>query len=833
MPQLYLPRVGAFPIFPEDHIVTVAGTSTNLPITIKKNFLLKDQPAPNFILSDQMGRQCSLHDTIKLGRPIILFFFPLAGSPHCTQESCLFRDAIELTPIFNVLQAIVIGVSQDPPERAKKFTDLHRLSYPILFDHKRKVMEQYGVGRTTFGLLDNRATFIIDPSGIVRGLAEGVLNAIGHLQFAEKWLIRLEDELSERSKQYLEYVAKDGDMIANMDSENNKALQVVYGDQGTAKHGGIDGVPRYGAASVAPPISPISKRRMSMGERPSRGRTDARRDPVDNGNQEKNMWKNWRVLLSQLSSPDDVPPPIVTARVRQSSDTLAGRESYHASRLSKDAGWGAASNPTRTLSRRSKSPFGRRRTPRSSEHDSPPPLPRATATPPRSSNTHGAVAWEKSLDGGAAEGNKSEGQSVRNSISSTPPSSFGHARIGSQSSHHTVNSSPLVTVINSNSSSGHSRRPVSASPQIATVTSEVIMADGPITTRRTPRQISSPPLSPQRESMDTSHESRVESTSNAPLLSTLKQVDYESQHEAGPRRSSGPSDVPEDANPDEDESFASQTSLHTKPLPQMPPTPSPRTISRQVAVSPSSSPLQWARGLGRNRSASTDGPSSPLSGISKLRSRKGMPPAPPVPNSYTANSVDSGYGSGSLGLTSDSDVKLTSLEPYTKSPTTRMHRSVSSLSQRLDAMSVTPMEIGAPSQPFAGSGRRSRTHSLAQSNGIDESSRTPTMSSPGRSVATSLVLESLSLDNHSHHSLHHVDAKGSTDHRSIPRKAPPPINATPNVPQIITKALQEEKIPPPSTSSDEDSPLQPYSHRFQDSRRASAADSVRSTGTFG
>jgi peroxiredoxin len=811
--------------------VTVAGTSTNLPITIKKNFPLKDQPAPNFILSDQLGRQCSLHDTIKLGRPIILFFFPLAGSPHCTQESCLFRDAIELTPIFNVLQAIVIGVSQDPPERAKKFTDLHRLSYPILFDYKRKVMEQYGVGRTTFGLLDNRATFIIDPSGVVRGLAEGVLNAIGHLKFAEKWLIRLEDELSERSKQYQEYVAKDGDMIANMDSENNRTLQVVYGDQGTAKHGGIDGVPRYGAASVAPPkesVLPTSRRRLSIGERPSRGRSDTQTS-VENGGHEKNMWKNWKTLLSQLSSPDDVPPPIVTSRVRQSSDSFASRDSPNGSRQSRDAGWGAPSNPTRTLSRRSKSPFGKR-APRLSETASPPPVPRATATPPRVSS--GRLGWVDPLDG-EAEGVKSAGNSVRNSISSTPPSSFGHARIGSQSSHHTVNSSPLVTVINSNSSSGHSKVPVSASSKAAMVTSEVLMVEGTITTRRTSSmRLSSPPLSPQRASMSQNQDAAVKTNGNTPLLSTLKQMDDTLQDEASPRRSSGPSDVPEDATPDQDDMTASQTSLNTKPLPQTPPTPSPRIATRQLAISPSSSPLQWARGLGRNRSASTDGHSSPLAGISKLRSKKGIPP-PVVTSSYAANSVDSGYGSGSLGLSSDSDIKLTSLEPFTKTANTRMHRSVSSLSQRLEPTLTTSLEnvpMPISNHPIS-SGRRSRTHSLAYSNGHEDGRRTPTMSSPGRGVASSLVLESLSVDNLSHHSLHHIDSSNTTDDtrtRLIPRKAPPPLYEPPT--QVIAKSPIEEKEPPPSN---EGSPLQSYSHSFQDSRRASAAGSVRSTGTFG
>jgi len=102
-------------------------------------------------------------------------FFPLAGSPHCTKESCLFRDAIELTPIFSDLQAIVIGISQDPPERSKKFVEEHHLGYRILHDEKRKAMELYGVSRTMLGMVDMRSTFIIDPSGVVRGVAEGVL----------------------------------------------------------------------------------------------------------------------------------------------------------------------------------------------------------------------------------------------------------------------------------------------------------------------------------------------------------------------------------------------------------------------------------------------------------------------------------------------------------------------------------------------------------------------------------------------------------------------------------------------------------------------------------
>lgn len=264
-----LPRLSFFPVLAEDNAFYTAFEATVvMPISIRKKFPLKHQPAPDFILTDQQGRQVCLHDTLKLGRPVILFFFPLAGSPYCTRQSCLFQDALEQNSIFDAMQAIVIGISQDPPSKGQKFSELHKLTYPILYDHKRKVMDSYGIGRTTMGLFDTRATFIIDPSGIVRGLAEGVFSAKDHVKFAEKWLIRLEEELSERSKMYFNYVAQEGDMIANMQLKKNEGedtvTQVVYGE-------------RRSSATTIQTVTPDKS-------------------------EKKNKWKNWKLLFSQLSS---------------------------------------------------------------------------------------------------------------------------------------------------------------------------------------------------------------------------------------------------------------------------------------------------------------------------------------------------------------------------------------------------------------------------------------------------------------------------------------------------------------------------------------------------
>lgn len=50
------------------------------------------------------------------------------------------------------------------------------------------------------GLINKRCTLIIDPNGIVRGMCEGVWDAAGHRNFAERWLTRIEHELSLRSQ---------------------------------------------------------------------------------------------------------------------------------------------------------------------------------------------------------------------------------------------------------------------------------------------------------------------------------------------------------------------------------------------------------------------------------------------------------------------------------------------------------------------------------------------------------------------------------------------------------------------------------------------------------
>ena len=88
-----------------------------------------------------------------------------------------------------------MGISPDPVKKQAKFADSHNLPFTLIADDGHAVAEQYGVwkeksfmGRKFMGV--ERATFVIDKSGIVRavypkvsisGHVEAVLEAVRSL----------------------------------------------------------------------------------------------------------------------------------------------------------------------------------------------------------------------------------------------------------------------------------------------------------------------------------------------------------------------------------------------------------------------------------------------------------------------------------------------------------------------------------------------------------------------------------------------------------------------------------------------------------------------------
>jgi peroxiredoxin Q/BCP len=136
--------------------------------------------APDFTLSDQDGKDVSLHDL--RGQKVILYFYPAAMTPGCTTQACDFRDSL------SSLQGAgytVLGVSRDTPEKLREFRAHDRLPFDMLSDPDHAVHEAYGAwgeklnyGKPVTGVL--RSTFVVDEDGSV-ALAQYNVKATGHV----------------------------------------------------------------------------------------------------------------------------------------------------------------------------------------------------------------------------------------------------------------------------------------------------------------------------------------------------------------------------------------------------------------------------------------------------------------------------------------------------------------------------------------------------------------------------------------------------------------------------------------------------------------------------
>ena len=144
-------------------------------------------PAPAFDMPTDGSGTVSL-DGLK-GRSVVLYFYPKADTPGCTNEG---KDFTALATDFSTAGAVVIGVSKDPVKKLDRFKAKYDLDVVLASDETAGVTEAYGVwveknmyGRTYMGI--ERATFLIDDEDVVRrvwrkvsvkGHAEEVLAAV-------------------------------------------------------------------------------------------------------------------------------------------------------------------------------------------------------------------------------------------------------------------------------------------------------------------------------------------------------------------------------------------------------------------------------------------------------------------------------------------------------------------------------------------------------------------------------------------------------------------------------------------------------------------------------
>ena len=135
----------------------------------------------------------TLRLTDYLGQRLVLYFYPRANTPGCTQEGQDFRDA---AASFAERGAVILGASRDSIKAQEGFKAKHALPFDLIADTDEVLCRAFDViklkkmyGKESLGV--ERSTFLIDAEGILRQEWRGV-KVKGHVADVMAALDRLE-----------------------------------------------------------------------------------------------------------------------------------------------------------------------------------------------------------------------------------------------------------------------------------------------------------------------------------------------------------------------------------------------------------------------------------------------------------------------------------------------------------------------------------------------------------------------------------------------------------------------------------------------------------------
>ena len=129
--------------------------------------LQKGDRAPFFKGLNQAGKEISLDDY--KGKKLILYFYPKDNTSGCTAEACSLNENYDTLTSQGYE---VVGVSPDSASSHQKFITKYNLSFNLIADTEKAILQDYGVwgekfmyGRKYMGVF--RTTFVIDEKGII------------------------------------------------------------------------------------------------------------------------------------------------------------------------------------------------------------------------------------------------------------------------------------------------------------------------------------------------------------------------------------------------------------------------------------------------------------------------------------------------------------------------------------------------------------------------------------------------------------------------------------------------------------------------------------------
>ncbi len=102
------------------------------------------------------------------GHNVLVYFYPRADTPGCTQQACGLRDVAD-----QIGDTVILGISPDKPAALARFRNKYALNFTLLSDLDHSTAEAYGVwkekknyGKTYMGI--ERSAFLIDATGTIK-----------------------------------------------------------------------------------------------------------------------------------------------------------------------------------------------------------------------------------------------------------------------------------------------------------------------------------------------------------------------------------------------------------------------------------------------------------------------------------------------------------------------------------------------------------------------------------------------------------------------------------------------------------------------------------------
>ena len=119
--------------------------------------------APEIELLDQNEKKFSLKKLSK--RTVLVYFYPKADTPGCTQQSCGLRDIAD-----QIGKTVIVGISPDKPAKLLKFDEKFSLGFTLLSDDTNTVAKKYKVWKkkSMYGreyMRIERSAFLINGKG--------------------------------------------------------------------------------------------------------------------------------------------------------------------------------------------------------------------------------------------------------------------------------------------------------------------------------------------------------------------------------------------------------------------------------------------------------------------------------------------------------------------------------------------------------------------------------------------------------------------------------------------------------------------------------------------